>query len=164
MKDIYEIYEGILDKDNKASVGGKSNISNVVFDGLMSSDVKDWQDTCKILIDYLKKEGKEAKLGKIRNRIVPMDNTKDYIHIVNSMQGPMCVEILVPGLKMDIWVGRAANYDESRIGYDTTETKLCFYQVYANQIPYEVPAELEPFVNKCVEYLKSKGKLRKFNR
>jgi hypothetical protein len=80
------------------------------------------------------------------------------------MQGPMCVEILVPGLKMDIWVGRATDYGALRIGYDTTETKLCFNQVYANQIPFEAPVEIKPFIDKCIEYLKKNGKIRKFVR
>ena len=135
------------------------------------TDQEQFQSTCKILQNILKDNAKVCndlykKPGKAGMNLFPKDNSKDYIHIVSLPGKDKClnIEIVVPGLKLYIdSVGSFAKQFNSNM-YSRRENSFCFYYVHKDNPVYEIPAEIRPFIDKCIQYAIKAGKIRKFVR
>lgn len=164
MKNLKDIFEGIFDKDNKNNVGKSVDITDMLWNGLVENhnDRNLWMETGEYLAEFLKNSATVAKLGVYRGKIVPMDSKKDYIHIRYSNGRPFTIQILVDGLNFDWyatdtgWGNRFYKVDDKKIPE--------FYDVYKNNMPYEVPDAVLPFVEKCIAQVVKENRLRKYKR
>lgn len=168
MKTIYNIYEASILGDIETAIN-KDDITDALWNGLCNYSSKDeYQEAAKILDDILKADAKEAKLvRKARSTAAFVeDASKCYIHLASNGRKYMHVEILVPGLKMFIdWISPFAKKFNSNFYNtikDTFANQAGFHSVYKECPVYELPNELKPFVNKCIDMV-NRNTHKKFN-
>lgn len=170
MKSLYNIYEASILGDIETAIN-KDDITEALWKGLCNYSSKDeYQDAAKMLTDILKSDAVEAKLvRKARSTAAFVkDSSKCYIHVAFNGRKYTHTEILVPGLKLFIdWISPFGKTFNSNF-YNTVKDPLAnhagFHSVYKEKgCPvYELPDELKPFVNKCIEWV-NKNTRKKFN-
>lgn len=170
MKSIYNIYEASLLGDIEDTVS--EDINDVLWKGLCEwTNQEQFQSTCKILQNLLKYNARVCnelykKPGKTGMNMFLKETSKDYIHIVSLPGNDKClnIEIVVPGLKLYIdSVGSFTKQFNSNM-YSRRENDRCFYYVHKDSPVYEVPIEIRPFIDKCIQHAIKAGKIRRFVR
>ena len=166
---IFSLYEASILGDIETAIN-KDDITEALWKGLCEwKDQEQFQSTCKFLQNMLKDNAKMCndlykKPGKAGINLFPKDTSKNYIHIVSLPGKDRClnIEIVVPGLKLYIdSVGSFAKEFNANM-YSGRENSFYFYYVHKDSPVYELPNELKPFVNKCIECV-NKHTRKKFN-
>lgn len=165
---IVSLYEASILGDIETAIN-KDDITEALWKGLCNYSNKDeYQDAAKMLTYLLKSDAVEAKLvRKARSTAAFVeDSSKCYIHVAFNGRKYTHTEILVPGLKIYIdWIspfGKTFNGNFYNVVKNTLVYNAGFHSVYKECPVYELPDELKPFVNKCIEWI-NKNTRKKFN-
>ena len=165
---IFSLYEASILGDIETAIN-KDDITEALWKGLCNFSSKDeYQDAAKMLTDLLKSDAVEASLvRKARSTAAFVkDSSKCYIHVAFNGSKYTHTEILIPGLKIFVdWISPFAKTFNSNF-YNTVKDPYAnnagFHSVFKECPVYELPDELKPFVNKCIECV-NKNTRKKFN-
>lgn len=165
---IFSLYEASILGDIETAIN-KDDITEALWKGLCNfSSKNEYQDAAKMLTDLLKSDAVEASLvRKARSTAAFVkDPSKCYIHVAFNGRNYTHTEILIPGLKIFVdWISPFAKTFNSNF-YNTVKDPYAnnagFHSVFKECPVYELPDELKPFVNKCIECV-NKHTRKKFN-